>query len=133
MEEHMESRRMCIIMTAAAVLCFSMLAQSDPVAAAEATLADSSFGEQHASAAQTDGSTLQDKSTPKDGVLPQTISPAETQPCDKTGPEDAETMTGRPREFAQNCVPHGQKCTLGGVPCCSPYTCLGVPPNLTCQ
>jgi len=130
----MKSKRMGVIMTAVAVLCFSLLAQRGPVAAGDAAPADALSGEQLANAAQTDGATFQHESTLQNEALPKTISPLEAQPCDKTGSEGAAAMTGPSREFAQsNCVPHGQKCTLGGNPCCSPFRCLGLPPNTTCQ
>lgn len=124
----MKSKRMYVIKAAVAVLCLSMWTQSGPVAAIDVALTDSVSGRQQENAAQTHGSTL------PPGTPMQTIPSAEGQACDKTRPEGAEAMAGQPREFAQNnCIPRGQKCTVGGSPCCAPYTCTGVYPNYTCQ
>jgi hypothetical protein len=35
--------------------------------------------------------------------------------------------------IGQNCIAHGQTCTLYGTPCCAPYSCRGRFPNTTCQ
>jgi hypothetical protein len=127
MEEPTKSTRMYVIMATVAVLCFSMWAQSDPVVASDAALPAAVSSQQPERATQTSGSTS------PTGTPMQAIPPAEGQACDQTQPEGAAAMAGSPKQFAQNCIPRGQKCTLGGTPCCAPYTCIGVFPNLTCQ
>ena len=128
MQGHMKSTRRYVFMATMAVLCVCIWAQNAPVVASDVESAAAVSSQQPEQAAQTSRS-----SSPVEPPM-QATPPEEGQACVQTQPEGAAAMAGSPKQFAQNnCIPKGQKCTLGGAPCCAPYTCMGAPSNLTCQ